>query len=133
MRQGYVRRLGESGVLGALGILATLALWGSLPAEAHAVLVRSTPAVKAVLTTAPDRVQLWFNENLEPAFARVSVWSASGTQVDLGDAAVTLDDPKLLTVRLGPLAPGSYTVKYRVLSVDGHVVEREFAFTLRAP
>ena len=46
-------------------------------ARAHAQLVRSTPAARGILTAAPDRVQLWFNENLEPAFARVSVWSAA--------------------------------------------------------
>jgi copper resistance protein C len=102
-------------------------------ARAHAQLVRSTPTIRGVLTAAPDRVQLWFNENLEPAFARVSVWSADGAQVDRGDAAVARDDPKQLSVGLKALTPGHYTVKYRVLSVDGHVVEREFPFTLRAP
>ena len=88
---------------------------------------------RGVVTTAPDQVQLWFNEELEPAFARLSVWSADSTEVDLGNAMVAPDDPKLLSVGLHPLTPGSYTVKYRVLSVDGHVVEREFPFTFRAP
>lgn len=53
-------------------------------AGAHAQLVRSTPAARGVLTAAPDRVRLWFNENLEPVFTRVSVWSADGPQVDRG-------------------------------------------------
>jgi hypothetical protein len=30
-----------------------------------------------------------------------------------------------LSVGIPPLAPGTYTVRYRVLSVDGHVVESE--------
>jgi copper resistance protein C len=130
MRQGVARLLVGPLVVGALIVIT---LGGPRLTEAHAVLVRSTPAVRGVLTTAPDRVQLWFNEELEPAFARLSVWSASGTQVDVGDAAVAPGDPKLLTVGLKALTPGTYTVKYRVLSVDGHVVEREFPFTLRAP
>jgi methionine-rich copper-binding protein CopC len=29
-----------------------------------------------------------------------------------------------------PLAPGRYTVRYRVLSVDGHLVEAAFPFTV---
>jgi methionine-rich copper-binding protein CopC len=29
------------------------------------------------------------------------------------------------------LPAGAYTVKYRVLSVDGHVVEAELTFTVR--
>jgi copper resistance protein C len=115
----------------ALGLL--IALLDPAPGWAHAVLVRSTPAIRAVLRRAPDRVALWFSERLEPAFARMSVWSADGTQVDLEDAQVTLDEPKKLSVSLRPLSPGTYTVRYRVLSVDGHVVESAFTFTLRTP
>jgi methionine-rich copper-binding protein CopC len=125
MRQGCVRIFDWALVLGAM-------LVPSLPG-AHAVLVRSKPAVRGVVTTPPERVQLWFNEPVEPDFARLSVWSARGVQVDLGNATVAPDDPRLLSVGLRPLAPGRYIVKYRVLSVDGHVVEREFPFTLRAP
>ncbi|HSE96242.1 MAG TPA: copper resistance CopC family protein [Methylomirabilota bacterium] len=99
----------------------------------HASLVRSSPARRAVLLRAPDRVQLWFNERLEPAFSRVGVFDAAGQPVDLGDVQVGPDDPTRLSVRLRRLAPGTYTVRFRVLSVDGHVVESEFPFTLRAP
>ena len=103
----------------------------ALPAAAHAVLVRSAPAARTTLAEKPDRVQLWFNERLEPAFSSVSVWSAAGTQVDAGDARVAPDDPKRLSVSLLPLPPGTYSVRYRVLSVDGHVVDSSFSFTIR--
>jgi methionine-rich copper-binding protein CopC len=32
---------------------------------------------------------------------------------------------------LPPISPGTYTVRYRVLSVDGHVVEAAFSFTVK--
>ena len=86
------------------------------PAGAHAVLVRSLPPSRATLAEKPDRVQLWFNERLEPAFSSVSVWSAAGTQVDAGDARVAQDDAKRLSVTLPALPPGAYSVRYRVLS-----------------
>jgi methionine-rich copper-binding protein CopC len=101
------------------------------PAWPHASLVRSSPARRATLTTAPDRVQLWFNEAIEPRFSSVSVRDAAGQQVDRGDPRVVAEDPKRLTVGLRPLGPGTYRVRFRVLSVDGHVVESEFPFTLR--
>ena len=101
------------------------------PAGAHAVLVRSTPPGRATLAEKPDRVQLWFNERLEPAFSSVSVWSSAGTQVDAGDARVDPDDARRLSVTLPPLPPGAYSVRYRVLSVDGHVVDSSFSFTIR--
>ena len=101
------------------------------PAGAHAVLVRSTPPGRATLAEQPDRVQLWFNERLEPAFSSVSVWSSAGTQVDARDARVGQDDAKRLSVTLPPVPPGVYSVRYRVLSVDGHVVDSSFSFTIR--
>ncbi len=97
----------------------------------HAYLVKSLPVRRAVLFRAPARVQLWFNERLEAQFSRLSVWNQDGTQVDLGDVEVGRDDPTKLSVGLPALSPGTYTVKYRVLSVDGHVVENQFLFTLK--
>jgi methionine-rich copper-binding protein CopC len=115
-----------------LAPLAALLL-SAASSGAHAVLVRSAPAARAAVTTAPDRVLLWFNERLEPAYSSASVWNASGAQVDRKDARVEPDDPKRLALTVGALAPGAYTVRYRVLSVDGHVVESSFSFTVRPP
>ena len=99
--------------------------------ESHAVLVKSFPPARAVLTRPPVRVQLWFSERLEPAFSSAGVWSASGKQVDNRDARVSPDDPKELSVSLPLLGAGTYTVRCRVLSVDSHVVEASFPFTFK--
>jgi len=118
-------------LVASLGAAILFAIVWTPPASAHAVLVRSTPPGRATLAEKPDRVQLWFNERLEPAFSTVSVWSSAGAQVDAGDARVGPDDAKRLSVTLPPLPPGAYSVRYRVLSVDGHVVDSSFSFTLR--
>lgn len=117
-------RLARWLALGAMLAAAT-------PAAAHAVLVRSTPPARATLAEPPERVQLWFNERLEPAYSSLSVWNAAGAQVDARDAAVGADDPKRLGATLPPIPAGAYVVKYRVLSVDGHVVDSSFPFTVR--
>lgn len=114
-----------------LGIAALGLLLLATPAWPHASLVRSSPSRRATLTTAPDRVQLWFSEAIEPKFSSLSVWDAAGQRVDLGDGRVDPEEPKRLTVGLKPLGRGVYRVRFRVLSVDGHVVESEFPFTLR--
>ena len=109
-----------------------LALWlAPAPALAHAYLVKAQPAQRAVLFAPPERVQLWFNERLEAAFCTLQVFDAGDKQVDKGDMQVAPDDPKHLSVGLNPLAPGAYTVKFRVLSVDGHVVTNQFSFPVR--
>ena len=99
----------------------------------HAYLVKSSPARRAVLSGAPARVVLWFNERLEAQFSQVSVWGTARQQVDGGDVQVDADDAKKLSVGIPTLPAGTYTVKYRVLSVDGHIVESEFPFTVRSP
>jgi hypothetical protein len=109
---------------------AAAALPGAGPAAAHAALVRSVPARRATVARAPARVQLWFSERLEPAYSSVSVRDAAGRRVDAGDARVDPDDPARLSVGLPALAPGAYTVRFRVLSVDGHVVEAALPFTV---
>ena len=108
---------------------AILTLW-PLAVAAHASLVKSAPAARAAVDM-PARVDLWFNERLEAAYSSVSVWDAAGTRVDRQDVVVAADDPKRLSVGVSPLGPGSYTVRYRVLSVDGHVIESSYTFTVR--
>ena len=64
---------------------------------AHSRLVKSEPSARAVLDTAPKELKLWFNENVEPAFAKVWIVPAEGPQIPLtshGDSS----DPRLLTV-----------------------------------
>lgn len=109
-----------------------LALW-LVPdaALAHAYLEKAVPAQRAMLFAPPERVQLWFNERLEAAFCTLTVMDSADKAVDQGDMRVAPDDPKLLSVGLKPLTPGVYTVKFRVLSVDGHVVTNQFSFTVR--
>ncbi len=113
-----------------LGAVLALLL---LPATAgaHAFLVKSQPARRTVLTHPPEGVELWFNERLERAYSTVSVATEAGRRVDRGDVTVGPDDPRKLSVTLPALEPGRYIVKFRVLSVDGHVVESSFVFTLK--
>jgi len=46
--------------------------------------------------------------------------------------AIAADDPKAIVLALPELAPGKYTVKFRVLSVDGHVVDTSYDFTVKS-
>ena len=118
-----------SRLLRALPLLL-LAAPGAAPA--HSQLVGSEPGRNATVARSPERVKLWFSERIEPAYAKLSVWSEAGKQVDAGDAAVAPDGPALLSVSTPGLGPGRYTVRFRVLSVDGHVVESSFGFTVKA-
>lgn len=105
-------------------ILASSTLW------AHAYLVKSVPAQRAVLHRAPAKIQLWFNERLEPQYSSLSLSDVDGKPVETGKAEVSSEDPKQLSAPIRTLKPGRYLIKYRVLSVDGHIVQDQFSFTV---
>jgi methionine-rich copper-binding protein CopC len=116
-------------LVAALAAVAALAPASSF---SHSLLIRSQPGQRSTVTRPPERVQMWFSERLEPAYAAASVWNEAGEQVDGGDASVDQNDPTLLSVSTPSLGPGRYTVRFRVLSVDGHIVESSYTFTLRS-
>ena len=118
--------------LGMCGLwCACLALAAPAWAWAHASLVKSVPAQRAVLYRAPAKIQLWFNERLEPRYSSFSLLDAAGKPVETGRVEVAGDDPKSLTATINALPPGRYSVKFRVLSSDGHVVQNQISFTIR--
>jgi hypothetical protein len=99
-------------------------------AGAHAFLDHATPAVGSAVRASPAQVKLWFTQKLEPAFSSVRVLDRSGKQVDKGEPQVDRADATLLSVSLPQLAPGTYRVMWRVLSVDTHVTEGDFTFNV---
>ena len=113
--------------------IAAMTAMSVSPACAHSRLERSTPAAGSAVRGSPPQLKLWFTERLEPAFSKVQVFDGKGKQVDKGDSEVDRADAKLLQVSLPPLKPGSYRVKWRVLSVDTHVSKGDFTFSVVAP
>ena len=115
------------------GALAGLLLVVLVPTTvaAHAVLVKSSPARRAVVASPPPRVELVFNERLEPAYSTVSVWTGENRRIDDGKVVIGPEDPRRLTVGMPAVQAGTDTVKFRVLSVDGHIVEGTFPFEVR--
>ena len=117
-------RLALTALLATL-LLAPSSLW------AHAYLVKSVPGQRATLYRTPAKIQLWFNERLEPRYSSFTVSEADGHSIVKIKSAVDAGDAKLIAAALNPLRPGRYLVRFRVLSVDGHVVEDQFSFTIK--
>jgi methionine-rich copper-binding protein CopC len=103
-------------------------LFSTLPAQAHAFLDHSDPAVGSTVPTTPAVIHLWFTQQLEPAFTTATVTDQSGTEMNAAPAAIDPKDGNELTVQLKPLPPGTYTVKWHALSVDTHTTEGDFTF-----
>ena len=113
----------------AAALAATLVLIAAAPAAlAHAFLDHASPAVGSAVPTAPAAVTLWFTQDLEPAFSSVTVTDQAGQRVDLGNVQIPQGAPAELQVGLRPLAAGTYTVSWHVVSVDTHPTQGTFTF-----
>jgi methionine-rich copper-binding protein CopC len=128
----------RAGIL--LTLLAAACFFAGAPrAEAHARMVKSSPAKDAKLDAAPGRIDLWFNELLEDGFNTLEVYPASelgaAKHGNFADGKVTVDekDRTHLSVKLKTLAPGEYVADWRVLSRDGHSAPGRITFTVKGP
>lgn len=102
------------------------------PALAHATLVEASPPRGSEVSTPPERVELRFSEPIEAEFDPVVVRGADGARVDAHDARVDPEDARVVLADLQSVPRGSYTVKWRVTSIDGHIVEGRYAFAVVA-
>ena len=103
----------------------------TVPALAHAALVRADPAPDAILDRAPSAVYTWFSQPLSPG-SHLSIFDAQFQTVDKGDTAIDDHDSTLMRVDLNDLAPGRYTVNWQAIAVaDGHKTTGSYDFIVR--
>lgn len=123
------RRLRRGAALLAAAAAAALLGTAAAPAAlAHDQLISSDPEDGAELDTAPSEILLTFSADIGDGGNAVVVNGPDGT--DHAEGSPEVDGPDA-TVPVGPLTEaGEYTVAYRMVSSDGHVVEDDFAFTL---
>jgi methionine-rich copper-binding protein CopC len=114
------------GLVGAALLAAVMAV---SPALAHSFLVEATPSSKDHVAAAPKTIKLRFGGGVEPKYSKLTVEGADGKVLGEGSIGVP-DKPRELSMDTPDLAPGKYVVRYRVLSVDGHVVEGNYEFTV---
>src|SRR5690242_17595714 len=103
----------------AIALAALFATAGA--ADAHASLVSSNPAPGAVLTVAPDAIELRFSEPVDLSPQAIRVFDASRTELDVGTARHG-DTDSVVRASLPPLSDGGYVVTWRAVSADGHPV-----------
>ena len=107
--------------------LAVLVVPGS--AFAHASIRSSSPTYRQELQRSPSQVELTFDQIVDLVPRAIVVYDARGRIVSKG---VRLrDSGHVVAAGLRPLPKGAYTVRWRALSGDGHVVSGVFTFGVR--
>ncbi len=127
VRRISARRWVLSLVTAILGSLAVLSL-SAAPANAHAVLVGSSPIDGSRLDSSPTEVSLTFDEPVRLVTDAAEVIGDDGASVGSGPARVS-PDGVTVTIPLRPhLSQGGYTATWRVISADTHVVAGSITF-----
>jgi hypothetical protein len=116
-------------------LLVTLVLAAAAAgtASAHAALRHAQPAAGEELTTAPTEIRIEFSTGIQLDQAEIHLNDQSGTDLALTRPDGEPDASEML-VRLIPtaLAPGTYKVRWRVLSIDGHWTRGDYSFSVNA-
>lgn len=97
----------------------------------HLHLKRSSPAADTTLTSAPDAIRLWFTEAPDLAVTRITVTSGAKAIPTAKPTRATAADAPVVASFVAPPSAGLYTVAWKTMSKDGHVVQGTFAFTVR--
>ena len=140
------RSLAPALVVAALALAATLAPYPSATAASatdsnvrtsvsalHLRLVRARPGVDSTYAGSPAAISLWFSEKVNPKTTAVTMTDKAGRVVKLGPLSRdTAAKAPVVAKVLQTVAPGQYTVAWRAVGRDGHVVKNKYGFTVVA-
>lgn len=100
--------------------------------ELHFALSGSVPEAGAQVTSPPE-VRLSFTEVPQENSLSVRLLDTAGEPVETGELAQDQEDGRTWHLPVGrALATGAYTVAWRAIGQDGHVVRGDFGFTVTA-
>jgi methionine-rich copper-binding protein CopC len=112
-------------------LLSGLVLLGAPSALAHTVLLTAVPADGATLTSSPSQVVLTYDEPVQASTLQMAVTASSGATVSTSAPTVA---GTVVTQSLPPDLPNdTYTLAYRLVSVDGHPVGNTITFIVKNP
>jgi copper transport protein len=110
-------------------LISLAALAFPAAASAHATLRSTTPKFGTELQRGPAQIALHFDQQVKVLPGSIKVLNGVGKQFAL-QARV---DGRNVVARVLPLKLGAYTVRWRAISADSHVVSGVWTFGVRVP
>ena len=124
------------------GLLASLVLVGLGPSQTptaegltlyHFALSKSVPEAESTVASPPE-IRLWFTQVPQEGTMSIRLLDGDGEPVPTDETAQDAEDGRVFSVTVpDPLPAGRYSVRWRGLGEDGHVVRGEFSFSVSAP
>jgi len=97
-------------------------------ADAHAVLLESTPSLKSAVPGPDVPIKLRFNVRIDAVRSRLTLIRPDGSSQTLELNKKTPEDT--LSAEATGLAAGAYRLRWQVLASDGHITRGEIPFTV---
>jgi methionine-rich copper-binding protein CopC len=122
-----------------LSLLAAISLFsilGQTNAYSHSSVVKTIPQYKSTLSALPDQVSIRFSEEplvmTSEVINSITVINPQGEVIS--DSLTKVFGKSLIVgIREGQHEKGSYEVRYRMASGDGHVISGNYEFYLGHP
>jgi methionine-rich copper-binding protein CopC len=115
--------------MAATAALLSFLTAGVVRVSAHSFPESEAPAAGQTLNKPPPEIRIKYDAPIEKLFAQLTVVDSSGQNLAEGAPTVS-DDGYVLTVKLPPLKPGNYFVKWRVVCIDTHHTEGSYSFSV---
>jgi methionine-rich copper-binding protein CopC len=97
-------------------------------ASAHAIIIDSTPTANATVTGPNLNITLRFNSRIDRARSSLALTPADAKPLSL--IIESSGTPDILQARASGLTPGTYNLRWQVLSVDGHITRGDIPFKI---
>jgi copper resistance protein C len=110
---------------GVAAALATVLCAGM--ALAHPQLDHAIPAVGSTVA-APREIRIFFTQPLISARSTIGVAADGGASIATSNSAVDTADPTQMVLRVPPLTPGKYLVRWHAIGIDGHEMNGDYPF-----
>ncbi|MEA2780625.1 MAG: copper resistance protein [Rhodospirillaceae bacterium] len=108
--------------------MLALLLLPTAGAEAHAIIMTSKPAVNSKVAEGPFEIFLQYNSRIDMARSRVIVVAPDGHTIRV--AITPGNSPGSMTGHVTADMPGRWTLRWQVLSADGHITRGEIPFVV---
>ena len=118
-------------ILKLLFAAAVAAPLAATAAFAHAFLDHGVPGVGMTVSSPVREIRLYYTQGVVTAFSHVHVVNDAGAVIPTGKLVNDPSDQQTVIVRLGrALGPGGYSLSWQVTSVDTHVTQGTYHFTV---
>lgn len=108
-------------------ILSAVLFMFAAGVQAHTHMEKSTPADNSVVASPPSKLELHFSEATR--LTAVSI-QKDGDKESTHISALPAQPAEDVNVPLDPLGPGKYTVSWRAVGDDNHVMSGTLHFTV---